>query len=295
MRRRDFITLFAGAAAAWPLGLDAQQAGMPAVGFLYGGSRPIDLEEAFRQGLKETGFVEGENVRIEYRWANGQYAELPTLAPELVQRKVDVIAVGTPVAALAAKAATTSIPIVFGLGSDPVKDGLVASLSRPGGNVTGATFFGNLLPAKRTEILHELDPNAKVFGLLLNPRNANAELETAEAQKAARTLGLQLVLLDATSEMEIDECFATVAERHVDVVVVTGDALFYSQKQQIAERAMRDRVPTSFAYREQVVSGGLMSYGASISETFRQVGHYVGHILNGAKPADTASPTAGQV
>jgi putative tryptophan/tyrosine transport system substrate-binding protein len=286
VRRRDFITLVGSAAAVWPLDLNASPAAIPVVGFLYGGSRPIDLEEAFKQGLKESGFVEGQNVRIEYRWANSQYDKLPALATELVHRPVDVIAVGTPVAALAAKAATTSIPIVFGLGSDPVKDGLVASLNRPGGNVTGATFFGNLLPAKRTEVLHELDPSAKVFALLLNPRNANAELERSEAQVATRSLGLQLILLDATTESEIDKCFETLVERHVDAVVVTGDALFYSRQKQIAELAMRSRVPTSFAYREQVVSGGLMSYGASISETFRQVGNYAGRILKGEKPAE---------
>jgi putative tryptophan/tyrosine transport system substrate-binding protein len=286
VRRRDFIALLGGGAVVWPVKLNAQPTRMPVIGFLYGGSRPIDLEAAFKQGLKETGFSEGTNVRIEYRWADNRYDQLPALAAELVKQKVDVIAVGTPVAALAAKAATTSIPIVFGLGSDPVKDGLVTSLSRPGGNITGATFFGNLLPAKRTEVLHELDPNAKVFALLLNPRNANAELESGEAQKAARAFGLQLVLLDATNEMEIDKCFATAAERHVDAIVITGDALFYSRQEQIVEWATRNRVLTSFAYREQVLLGGLMSYGASISETFRDVGSYVGRILLGERAAD---------
>ena len=248
MRRRDFITLVGGAAAAWPLELNAYHAATPVVGFLFGGSRPIAVEEAFKQGLKETGFVDGQNVRIEYRWANGQYDKLPALASELVHRSVDVIAAVTPVAALAAKAATSSIPIVFGVGSDPLKDGLVASLSRPGGNITGVTIFSNLLTAKRTELLHELDPNAKVFGFLSNPRNANAELEDSEVQKATQALGLQFVLLDATTEAEIDKCFATVAEQHVDAIVVSGDPLFYGRQGQIAEWAIRNQVPTSFPY-----------------------------------------------
>jgi putative ABC transport system substrate-binding protein len=286
MRRRDFIAFVGSGAAVWPLKLNAYRSATPVVGFLYSGSRPIDLEESFKQGLKETGFVEGQTVSIEYRWANGQYGTLPALASDLVHRPVDVIAAVTPVAALAAQAATTSIPIVFGVGSDPVKDGLVASLSRPGGNVTGATFFANLLPAKRTEVLHELDPNARVFGLLSNPKNANAELENTEVQKAARVLGLQLVLLDASNEAEIDKCFGSVAEQHVDAIVVSGDPLFYSRRGQIAEWAIRNRVPTSFPTRQQAVSGGLISYGASISELLRQVGIYVGRILKGERPAD---------
>jgi putative tryptophan/tyrosine transport system substrate-binding protein len=295
MRRREFLALWLGGAAfAWPLNLNAQSTKMPVVGWLFGGSRAFDLEAAFKQGLKEIGFSEGKNVRIEYRSANNQYDQLPVITAELVKQNVDVIAVGTPVAALAAKAATRSIPIVFGLGSDPVKDGLVTSLSRPGGNITGATFFGNLLPAKRTELLHGLVPNAKVFALLLNPRNANAELEINETQKAVHALGLQLVLLDAINEAEIEKCFATATESHVDAVVITGDALFYSHQELIVEWAKRNRVPTSFAYRQQVISGGLMSYGASPNDTFRKVGTYVGRILMGERPADlpVLQPTA---
>ncbi len=236
--------------------------------------------------MKETGFTEGQNLAVQYRWANGQYDRLPELAADLVRRQVAVLAVSTPVAALAAKQATTSIPIVFALGSDPVKDKLVTSLNRPGGNITGATFFSNLLASKRFELLKELVPNAKVIAMLLNPKNTNAEFEITEAQKAASALGLQIILLKATTEGDIENTFANLPQQHVDALLIAGDALFLNQRKQIAELAGRNGVPTSFPNRDQAVAGGLMSYGASITDTWRQVGNYVGRILKGENPAD---------
>jgi putative ABC transport system substrate-binding protein len=208
---------------------------------------------------------------------------LPALVADLVRRQVTVIATVTPVAALAAKQATTSIPIVFALGSDPVKDGLVASLNRPGGNVTGATFFGNLLAAKRTELLHQL-VGRQVFAVLLNPKNANVELEKSDTQQAARALGLHLVLVQASTEDEIDKSFADL--QGATALLVSGDARFYDRRRQIAELAVRHAIATCLPYREQAVAGGLMSYGADITDTFRQAGNYVGRILQGEKPAD---------
>ena len=288
MQRRKFIILLGSAAVTWPLAALAQQPGIPVIGVLNGGSAEgiSHLVEAFRQGLKETGFTEGHNLAVQYRWANGQYDRLPELAADLVRRQVAVLAVSTPVAALAAKQATTSIPIVFALGSDPVKDKLVTSLNRPGGHITGATFFSNLLASKRFELLKELVPNAKVIAMLLNPKNTNAEFEITEAQKAASALGLQIILLKATTEGEIENTFANLPQQHVDALLIAGDALFLNQRKQIAELAGRNGVPTSFPNRDQAVAGGLMSYGASITDTWRQVGNYVGRILKGENPAD---------
>lgn len=288
MQRRKFITLLGSAAVTWPLAALAQQPRIPVIGVLNGGSAEgiSHLVEAFRQGLKETGFTEGQNLAVQYRWANGQYDRLPELAADLVRRQVAVLAVSTPVAALAAKQATTSIPIVFALGSDPVKDKLVTSLNRPGGNITGATFFSNLLASKRFELLKELVPNAKVIAMLLNPKNTNAEFEITEAQKAASALGLQIILLKATTEGDIENTFANLPQQHVDALLIAGDALFLNQRKQIAELAGRNGVPTSFPNRDQAVAGGLMSYGASITDTWRQVGNYVGRILKGENPAD---------
>jgi putative tryptophan/tyrosine transport system substrate-binding protein len=287
MRRREFVTLLGGA-AAWPLAARAQQPALPVVGFMHGGAEQGQeyAVAAFEQGLAETGYVAGKNVTVEYRWAEGQYDRLPELAAGFIRRPVAVIAAGTPVAALAAKQATTSIPIVFALGSDPVRDGLVASLNRPGRNITGATFFNNLLVAKRMELLHELVPNAKIVAVLLNPKNANVEFETIDSQMAARALGLELVLLQASNETEIVKSFANLVERRAAALLVSGDVLFTSRREQIAELAMHHAVPTSCPSRQQVVAGGLMSYGASISDTFRQSGNYVGRILKGEKPAD---------
>jgi putative tryptophan/tyrosine transport system substrate-binding protein len=287
MRRREFITLLGGA-VAWPLAARAQQPAMPVIGFLAGTleetGRPIVA--AFKQGLLDTGYVEGKNVTIEYRWANAQYDQLPALAADLVRHQVAVIATDTPVAALAAKRATTSIPIVFGLGSDPVRDGLVASFNRPGGNITGATFYANLLSAKRLDLFHRLVPNAAVIAVLLNPKNANIELERHQTQEAARLLGLQLVLLQATSEREIEEAVASLVQQRAAALIVSGDATFYSRRRQIAELALRYNIPTCCPFREQTAAGCLMSYGAIISETYRQAGNYVGRILKGEKPAD---------
>jgi putative ABC transport system substrate-binding protein len=288
MQRRKFIILLGSAAVTWPLAALAQQPGIPVIGVLNGGSAEgiSHLVEAFRQGLKETGFTEGQNLAVQYRWANGQYDRLPELAADLVRRQVAVLAVSTPVAALAAKQATTSIPIVFALGSDPVKDKLVASLNRPGGNITGATFFSNLLASKRFELLKELVPNAKVIAMLLNPKNTNAEFEITEAQAAASALGLQIISLKATTEGDIENAFAILPQQRVDALLIAGDALFLNQRKQIAELAGRNGVPTSFPNRDQAVAGGLMSYGASITDTWRQVGNYVGRILKGENPAD---------
>jgi putative ABC transport system substrate-binding protein len=293
MRRREFITLVGGslvggAATSWPRAARAQQPAMPAIGYLSGGrlEGQTDTTAAFKQGLSETGYIEGKNVAIEYRWANGQYEQLPALAADLVHHQVAVIATVTPVAALAAKQATTSIPIVFTTGSDPVRDGIVPSLNRPGGNITGATFFSNLLTAKRLELLHQLVPNANVIAVLLNPKNLNVELEKKETQEAARALGLQLVPVQASTEREIDDLFANLAQQHVGGVLASGDVLFSDRRQQIAELAVRHTVPTCFAGRLQVVAGGLMSYGARNTDTFCQAGNYVGRILKGEKPSE---------
>jgi putative ABC transport system substrate-binding protein len=286
IERRAFITALGGA-ATWPLAVRAQQA-MPTIGFLEGGSQATTLSvvAAFKQGLLDTGYVEGKNVMIEFRWANAQYDQLPALAADLVRHQVAVIATGTPVAALAAKQATTSIPIVFGLGSDPVKDGLVVSFNQPGGNITGATFYANLLSAKRLDLFHRLVPNVAVIAVLLNLKNANVELERHQTQEAARLLGLQLVLLHATGEREIDEAVASLIQQGAAALIVSGDAMFYGRRAQIAELALRHNIATSCPYRDQAAAGCLMSYGANISETHRQAGNYVGRILKGEKPDD---------
>ncbi len=284
MRRRSLVVVIA-TVAAWPLAARAQQSAIPVVGYLSGSSLAATTA-AFKQGLSETGYIEGKSVAIEYRWANGQYDQLPALAADLVHRQVAVIATVTPVAALAAKEATTSIPIVFTTGSDPIKDGIVSSLNRPGGNITGATFFSNLLGAKRLELLHQLVPKANIIAVLLNPKNLNFELEKKETQDAARTLGLRVVFLQASTEHEIDESFANLTQQQVGAVLASGDVLFSSRREQIAELALRNAIPTCFAGRLQTMAGGLMSYGARNTDSFRQAGNYVGRILKGEKPGD---------
>jgi putative ABC transport system substrate-binding protein len=279
VRRREFITLVGGA-AAWPLATRAQQRTIPVIGYMHGAAT-YELGKAFEQGLAESGYVNGTNVTIEYRWAEGHYDRLPAIAAEFVSRQVKVIAAGTPVAAIAAKQATTSIPIVFHIGGDPIKDGLVASLNRPGGNVTGATFFSDLLTAKRLGLLHELVPNARLFAALVNPMNPNAELETRDVEAAARGLGLQFIFSDAATEKEIERSIEYFGEKKANAVIVLSDAFLNGHGHEI-----RYGLPTCFAFREPVAAGGLMSYGASPTDTARLAGNYVGRVLNGEKPGD---------
>jgi len=288
MRRREFITLLGGAAASWPLAARAQKPAMPVVGFFHATTAEANQHtvRAFREGLSRAGYIEGQNVAVEYRWAEAQYDRLPAIAEELVRLRVAVIAANTPVAARAAKQATTSIPIVFTVGSDPVKDGLVNSFSRPGGNMTGATFFSNLLTAKRFELLHELVPNARVFSALVNPKNANAEMQISEAQEAARAMAVQLVLVRAMTESDIDNSFENFKQQQVQALLILSDAFLNNHATQIAKLALRYGLPTCFAFREPAIAGGLISYGSSATDAFRQAGHYAGRILKGEKPAD---------
>jgi putative ABC transport system substrate-binding protein len=288
MRRRAFISLLGGAAAAWPLAARAQQP-MPVIGYLSSASSAgiLHLTTAFRQGLTEAGYIEGQNVAIEYRWAEGQFDRLPALAADLVGGQVTVIAaLGSAAPGIAAKAATSAIPIVFQTGSDPVKDGLVASLNRPGGNVTGVSRLGVALGPKRLELLQELVPRASVIGVLLNPSNRIAELQMLELQEAARSLGLKLIVLRASTERELDSAFATLAQQRVGALLVANDPWFISERKRLVTLAAHHAVPTSFSDQADAVAGGLMSYGASIADSFRQAGVYVGRILKGEKPAD---------
>jgi putative tryptophan/tyrosine transport system substrate-binding protein len=289
MRRRDFIALLGGA-ASWPLTAGAQQPAMPVIGFLGFGS----LENfgpyltAFRKGLNEGGFVEGQNVAIEYRWAEGQYDRMEKLAADLVGRRVAVIAVpGSPPGARAAKAATSTIPIVFGIGEDPVKLGLVASIARPGGNATGINFLTAEVIAKRLALLHELVPGAARVAALINPTDAvRAEAVRNDLQSAVRTMGVQLQIFTASSGLEIDTAFAAVARERADALFVGPDAFFNTRRVQLANLAAHYSIPTAFAVREYVDVGGLMSYGTSVADMYRQVGIYIGNILKGSKPAD---------
>jgi putative ABC transport system substrate-binding protein len=289
MKRREFIMLLSGAAVAGPRLARAQQPAMPVIGFL--SSRSPDestgLVEAFRRGLDESGYVEGENIAIEYRWADGHYDRLPALAAELVNLRVAVLAaIGGNVAALPAKAATTTIPIVFVIGTDPVNDGLVASFNRPGGNVTGATLYTAVLSSKRLQLLHELIPTATIIGALLNPTNPTAETQSKDLQAAARTLGVQLHILYASTEREVDAVFALLAQQQTGALLVQSEPFFNSKREQIVALAARYRVPASYDFREYATAGGLMSYGASFADSYRQAGLYVGKILKGAKPSE---------
>jgi putative tryptophan/tyrosine transport system substrate-binding protein len=290
VKRREFITLLGGATAAWPLAARAQQPAMPVIGFL--STAPSHLYEhrlrPFREGLKEAGYVEGRNVEIDYRWAEAQNDRLPALAAQLVQRRVAVIvaAGGTPTA-LAAKAATTTIPIVFGVAVDPVEVGLVASLSRPGGNVTGVTNLNVEVGPKRLELLHELLPSVTVIAVLVNPASpAIAESFTRGMQVAARTLGLQLHVLHASSEREFDTVFATLAQLRAGALVISPEILYNTRIEQLAALTVRHAVPAVFQYRQFVAAGGLLSYGSDEREYYRLVGIYVGRILKGEKPGD---------
>ena len=290
MKRREFITLLGGAAAAWPLAARAQQPAMPVIGFIRDGSADGNARfvAAFRKGLNETGYVEGQNVTIEYHWLEGHYDRLPALMADLVRRRVAVIAsLGSSPAVLAAKAATATIPIVFGVGEDPVQLGLVASLARPGGNATGINFLNTEVVAKRLQLLHDLVPNAVRVAVLVNPANAStAESNLREIQEAAPTLGLQFQILNASAIGEIDAAFATLARERPDALFVTGDAFFVSRRAQFVTLTARDRIPAAYAVRDYVEAGGLMSYGTDLADAFHQVGVYTGSILKGAKPAD---------
>jgi putative tryptophan/tyrosine transport system substrate-binding protein len=288
IRRRDFVTLLGGAAAAWPMGAGAQQPQMPVVGFVNAGSSHALLAAAFRKGLSEAGYVEGHNVTMEYHWLEGQFDRLPALMADLVRRRVAVIA--TPagnLAALAAKAATTTTPIVFGVGEDPVKLGLVASLARPGGNLTGINFFANELAAKRLAFLQELVPKAVRIAVLVNPANIpTTETALRDIPEAARAIGLQIQVLNASTSREIEAAFATLARDRADALFVAPDTFFVSRNVQFATLAAHYRIPAAYAGREVVEAGGLMSYATDRAEMFRQVGVYTGQILKGAKPAD---------
>jgi putative tryptophan/tyrosine transport system substrate-binding protein len=288
MRRRKFISLLGGAAAAWPPAARAQQPAMPVIGFVNAGSTDAPLAAAFRKGLNEAGFVEGQNVTVEYHWLAGQFDRLPALMADLVHRRVSVIA--TPAgnfAAQAAKAATTTIPIVFGVSEDPVNLGLVASLARPSGNLTGINFFASEYNAKRLALLHELVPRAVRMAVLVNPANVPATESTLrDIPEAARAMGLQIQVLKASTRSEIEAAFATLVRDRAEALYVAGDVFFTSRRVQLVTLAATNRIPTSYPSREAVEVGGLMGYATDRIDMYRQVGAYSGQILKGAKPAD---------
>jgi len=289
MNRREFVTLLGGAPVAWPLAARAQPPAVPVIGFISGRS-PTDSEAlatAFRRGLADSGFVEGRNVAIEYRWAEYHNERLPALAADLVRLKVAVIASisGTPTV-LAAKAATSTIPIVFAIGSDPVASGVVTSLNQPGGNVTGVTFFAVALGSKRLELLRDFVPKATSIAVLVNPEIAPSRTDGANVRAAAQSVGLQAHLINASAEGQVEDAFKVTVERRIDALLVTADAFFISQRQRLVALAARHAIPVIYFGREFVMDGGLMSYGASETDAFRSAGVYVAKVLNGARPGD---------
>src|SRR6516165_10845859 len=289
MKRRDFITLLGGAAAAWPLAARAQQPAMPVIGFLGAPSAApyARYVAAVHQGLKEVGYVEHQNVAMEYRWADSQYDRLPALAADLVSRRVAVIVpIGGSPAVLAAKAATSTIPIVFNLGADPIELGLVTNLSRPGGNITGIAMMALEIETKQLQLLHELAPTSTSIAILLNPSSGQAQTQEREAQEAARVLGLQVLVLKASTEREIEQAFAALVRERAGALLVGADTFFVSQATLFVVLTARHSIPTIYPFRPYVDAGGLMSYGASLLDSYRQTGVYAGRVLKGEKPAD---------
>ena len=289
VRRREFITLLGGTAAAWPLVAHAQQLVMPVIGFMSSRSPEdsVHLLEAFRRGLKEGGFSEGQNVAIEFRWARGDYSKLPALAADLVSRRVNVLtAVGGDPSPHAAKRATSTIPIVFGMGGDPVSDGLVESFNRPGGNVTGVTLLTNLMEPKRLGLLRELAPGVTLIGALVNPAFAPAARQQQQLDEASRASNLRLVIAKASTDDDLNAAFAFLVREGVGALVVAADPFFDTRSDRIVAFSARQRLPTIYQFREYAVVGGLLSYGVSITDAYRQFGVYTAAILKGAKPAD---------
>jgi putative ABC transport system substrate-binding protein len=288
MKRREFITLIGGATCAWPLAARAQQAAMPVIGFLNSGQPTgrANFVAAFRRGLRELGFIEGQNIAIEYRWANDQYDRLPELAVELVRRQVDVIAaIGTAAAGLASKAATSTIPIVFQTGSDPVIDGLAAGMNRPGGNVTGTAIFATGLEAKRLGLLDEVVSKTAVVAALLNPNSVAAQTQLQDLEAARQMSGRRVRVLNAGTDHDIEVAFGTISEERIEGLVVTSDLLFNSRLERLVEFANRHSLPAIYSQRSYVMAGGLMSYGTDLADAYRQTGVYVGRILKGENPA----------
>jgi putative ABC transport system substrate-binding protein len=289
LKRREFISLLGGAAAAWPLGARAQQPAMPVIGFLHSGTAaPFEAQlAAFQQGLKEGSYLVGQNVAIEYRWAEGKFERLPELAADLVRGNVNVIAaVGGPPSNLAAKNATTTIPVVFNTGADPVKMGLVTNVRRPGGNVTGITFFSEELGTKALSLLRDLVPGAKAFGLMVNPNNPETPRRSADAVAAARALGLMMEVVHAATVPDIDKAFDSLSERRIGALLLGADAFYGGRVQQFVSLAARHKMPAMYYRREFAEAGGLASYGASVTDAYRQAGVYVARVLRGEKPGE---------
>jgi putative tryptophan/tyrosine transport system substrate-binding protein len=286
--RRKLLAALGGAAATWPLMARAQQPAMPVVGFLNSASPGPFARNvvAFRQGLMEAGYIDGQNVAIEYRWAEGQTDRLPAMAADLVRRQVAVIVAPDSASALAAKAASMTIPVIFLIGGDPVKLGLVATFNRPGGNITGVSVLFNTLVAKQLEALHETVPQADLIGLLVNPTNPNAESDTRDVQAAANVLGQKLVVVKGSTDSDLETVFVTLAQQRTGALVVSADPFFVSRRNKLVELAVRQTLPAIYPMRDFVVAGGLMSYGASLADGYRQVGVYAGRILKGAQPAN---------